>query len=68
MSSINDFISLLGSDSGLLSLAAEGETTFQGLQHLNRGYEQLEIKLQKSGAKLHKVDLVKENEIFPTSI
>ena len=52
----------------LAALAAEGETTFQGLQHLNRGYEQLEIKLQKLGAKLQRVDLVKENDIFPGSI
>jgi len=52
----------------LAALAAEGETTFQGLQHLSRGYEQLEIKLQKLGAKLQKLDLVKENEIFQASI
>ena len=52
----------------LAALAAEGETIFQGLQHLNRGYEQLEIKLQKLGAKLQRVDLVEENDIFQASI
>ena len=52
----------------LAALAAEGETTFQGLQHLDRGYEQLEIKLQKLGAKFERVDLVEENEIFQASI
>lgn len=39
----------------LAGLAAEGETTFQGLQHLDRGYEQLEVKLQKLGAKLQRI-------------
>ncbi|MGD1714362.1 UDP-N-acetylglucosamine 1-carboxyvinyltransferase [Dapis sp. BLCC M172] len=52
----------------LAALAAEGETTFQGLQHLNRGYEEIEIKLQKLGAKLQRVDQVKENEISPASV
>ncbi|NEQ41629.1 MAG: UDP-N-acetylglucosamine 1-carboxyvinyltransferase [Okeania sp. SIO3I5] len=45
----------------IAALAAEGETTFQGLQHLNRGYEQLDIKLEKLGAKLQRLDQVKEN-------
>ncbi|MCL2931431.1 MAG: UDP-N-acetylglucosamine 1-carboxyvinyltransferase [Trichodesmium sp. MAG_R03] len=52
----------------LAALAAEGETIFQGLQHLNRGYEQLEVKLQKLGAKLQRVDLVEENDISQDSI
>ncbi|MDE5086405.1 MAG: UDP-N-acetylglucosamine 1-carboxyvinyltransferase [Trichodesmium sp. St16_bin2-tuft] len=52
----------------LAALAAEGETTFQGLQHLTRGYEQLEIKLQKLGAKFQRVDLVEEDDILGTPI
>lgn len=39
----------------LAALAAEGLTTFHGLQHLDRGYEQLELKLQKLGAKLERI-------------
>lgn len=42
----------------LAGLAAEGETTIQGLKHLDRGYEQLEAKLQQLGAKLQRVDQV----------
>ncbi|NJL35678.1 MAG: UDP-N-acetylglucosamine 1-carboxyvinyltransferase [Leptolyngbyaceae cyanobacterium SL_5_9] len=39
----------------LAALAAEGMTTIQGLQHLDRGYDNLEVKLQKLGAKLQRV-------------
>jgi UDP-N-acetylglucosamine 1-carboxyvinyltransferase len=39
----------------LAGLAADGVTTISTLQHLDRGYEQLEVKLQKLGAKLHRV-------------
>ena len=39
----------------LAALAAQGQTTFHGLQHLDRGYENLEVKLQKLGAKLERV-------------
>lgn len=52
----------------LAALAAEGETTFQGLQHLDRGYEKLEVKLQKLGAKLQRIDIVTEHEILQTSV
>lgn len=38
----------------LAGLAARGKTTIQGLQHLDRGYEKLESKLQKLGAKLQR--------------
>ncbi|MDB9511539.1 UDP-N-acetylglucosamine 1-carboxyvinyltransferase [Kamptonema animale CS-326] len=40
----------------LAGLAAQGTTSIRGLQHLDRGYEQLEVKLQKLGAQLHRVD------------
>ena len=39
----------------LAALAAEGKTTIQGLQHLDRGYEKLEEKLRQLGAKLERV-------------
>jgi UDP-N-acetylglucosamine 1-carboxyvinyltransferase len=38
----------------LAALAAEGKTTIQGLQHLDRGYERLDVKLQQLGAKLQR--------------
>lgn len=39
----------------LAGLAAEGKTTVHGLHHLDRGYENLEDKLQSLGAKLERV-------------
>ncbi|NET03765.1 MAG: UDP-N-acetylglucosamine 1-carboxyvinyltransferase [Symploca sp. SIO2B6] len=39
----------------IAGLAAEGKTTIQGLHHLDRGYENLEAKLQKLGARLQRV-------------
>ncbi|MCC3415881.1 MULTISPECIES: UDP-N-acetylglucosamine 1-carboxyvinyltransferase [unclassified Microcoleus] len=39
----------------IAGLAADGVTTISSLQHLDRGYEQLEMKLQKLGAKLRRV-------------
>lgn len=39
----------------LAGLAAEGMTTIQGLHHLDRGYDNLEGKLQQLGAKLQRV-------------
>ena len=39
----------------LASLAAKGKTTIQGLHHLDRGYEQLEVKLLSLGARLQRV-------------
>ena len=37
-------------------LAAEGTTIVQGLHHLDRGYEEIESKLQKLGANLTRVN------------
>lgn len=48
----------------LAGLAAEGVTTIQGLQHLDRGYENLEGKLMSLGAKLSRV----ENEVDAETI
>ncbi len=39
----------------LAALAAEGKTTLQGLHHLDRGYEQMEVKLLSLGAKLERL-------------
>lgn len=38
----------------LAGLAAEGQTTIQGLQHLDRGYEKLDRKLQQLGARIQR--------------
>jgi UDP-N-acetylglucosamine 1-carboxyvinyltransferase len=39
----------------LAGLAAEGKTTIQGLRHLDRGYDRLDMKLQQLGAKILRV-------------
>jgi UDP-N-acetylglucosamine 1-carboxyvinyltransferase len=39
----------------LAGLAAEGKTTIQGLHHLDRGYDNLEEKLRRLGAKINRV-------------
>lgn len=39
----------------LAGLAAEGMTTVRGLQHLDRGYDNLEGKLKQLGAKIQRV-------------
>ena len=45
----------------LAGLAAEGKTIVQGLHHLDRGYDQIESKLQKLGAKIRRL---KEQEVI----
>ncbi|WP_414575895.1 UDP-N-acetylglucosamine 1-carboxyvinyltransferase [Anabaena sp. CCY 9402-a] len=42
----------------LAGLAAEGQTTIQGLHHLDRGYDQMDVKLQQLGAKIQRVSEV----------
>jgi UDP-N-acetylglucosamine 1-carboxyvinyltransferase len=39
----------------LAGLAAQEKTTIQGLHHLDRGYDQLDLKLQRLGAKIQRV-------------
>lgn len=39
----------------LAGLAAEGTTRIEGLHHMDRGYERLDLKLQQLGAKLQRV-------------
>lgn len=40
----------------IAALAAEGKTTIKGLHHLDRGYDNLELKLRQLGAKLQRVE------------
>jgi len=47
----------------LAGLAAEGTTIIQCLQHLDRGYDNLEGKLQKLGAKLSRVVALPEGQL-----
>jgi UDP-N-acetylglucosamine 1-carboxyvinyltransferase len=44
----------------LAGLAAQGTTIVQGLQHLDRGYDNLEGKLRKLGANLRRVNMIEE--------
>ena len=39
----------------LAGLAAEGETTLNRIYHLDRGYEQIEVKLEACGAEIKRV-------------
>ncbi|PHJ63888.1 UDP-N-acetylglucosamine 1-carboxyvinyltransferase [Nostoc linckia z18] len=51
----------------LAGLAAEGQTTIQGLQHLDRGYDRLDMKLQQLGAKILRVgEVAADVEILPS--
>ncbi len=51
----------------IAGLAAEGQTTIQGLQHLDRGYDRLDVKLQQLGAKILRVgETSADAEISPS--
>jgi UDP-N-acetylglucosamine 1-carboxyvinyltransferase len=52
----------------LAGLAAQGKTSIEGLHHLDRGYEKLELKLQKLGARLQRVQGAASgtNQLQPT--
>ncbi|MEA5602229.1 UDP-N-acetylglucosamine 1-carboxyvinyltransferase [Nostoc sp. UHCC 0252] len=51
----------------IAGLAAEGKTTIQGLQHLDRGYDRLDMKLQQLGAKILRVgETSADAEIAPS--
>ena len=41
----------------IAALAAEGKSTIQGLRHLDRGYELIDEKLRKLGAKIERKDI-----------
>ncbi|HEY9650916.1 MAG TPA: UDP-N-acetylglucosamine 1-carboxyvinyltransferase [Coleofasciculaceae cyanobacterium] len=54
----------------LAALAAEGETTIQGLHHLDRGYDNLEGKLRQLGVRLQRFkdeDTVEETSMATQS-
>jgi UDP-N-acetylglucosamine 1-carboxyvinyltransferase len=40
----------------IAGLAAKGETQVHRIYHLDRGYERMEDKLRKLGAKIERVD------------
>lgn len=50
----------------LAGLAAQGKTTIQGLHHLDRGYENLDAKLQKLGAKVQRTWGNSESDVVLT--
>ena len=50
----------------LAALAAEGESAIKRIYHLDRGYERLETKLTRLGAKIQRVEDSPEN--MPTSL
>lgn len=59
----------------LAGLAAEGQTTIQGLHHLDRGYDRFDLKLQQLGAKIFRVaapspdvELLPNNSNSPVSV
>jgi UDP-N-acetylglucosamine 1-carboxyvinyltransferase len=59
----------------IAGLAATGTTIVQGLHHLDRGYNRLDLKLQQLGAKILRVneaskdvDLLANNTITPPSV
>ena len=41
----------------IAALAAQGKSTIQGLRHLDRGYELIDEKLKKLGAKIERLDI-----------
>ncbi len=50
----------------IAGLAAEGQTTIQGLNHLDRGYDRLDVKLQQLGAKITRLSEVSaDTELAP---
>lgn len=51
----------------IAGLAAQGTTIIQGLHHLDRGYDQLDIKLQKLGAKILRVNEASLDATLPTN-
>jgi UDP-N-acetylglucosamine 1-carboxyvinyltransferase len=51
----------------IAGLAAQGKTTIQGLRHLDRGYDQLDLKLQKLGAKILRVSEAPADATSPTN-
>ncbi|MBV9231689.1 MAG: UDP-N-acetylglucosamine 1-carboxyvinyltransferase, partial [Chloroflexi bacterium] len=40
----------------LAALCAEGSSEVYGIEHIERGYEQLDVKLRSLGAKIERVE------------
>ncbi|BAZ49993.1 UDP-N-acetylglucosamine 1-carboxyvinyltransferase [Nostoc sp. NIES-4103] len=51
----------------LAGLAAQGKTTIQGLHHLDRGYDRLDMKLQQLGAKILRVGAPADAQLAPNT-
>ncbi len=52
----------------IAGLAATGKTTIKGLHHLDRGYDQLDVKLQQLGAKIQRVgEVLADTEVAATN-
>ncbi len=47
----------------LAGLAANGQTVIKGLQHLDRGYDNLEGKLRQLGASIQRTSLLEEEQL-----
>ena len=52
----------------IAALAAEGKTSIQGLRHLDRGYERIDEKLRKLGAKIERLDINGTKPGFTASV
>ena len=52
----------------IAALAAQGKTTIQGLQHLDRGYENLDLKLQQLGVRIKREPAPPESEANSTAV
>lgn len=52
----------------IAALAAEGKSTIQGLRHLDRGYERIDEKLKKLGAKIERIDITGTDVELSTSV
>jgi UDP-N-acetylglucosamine 1-carboxyvinyltransferase len=48
----------------LAGLAADGKTLVSGLEHLDRGYENIEEKLRGLGAKIRRLDSLSQNPVL----
>lgn len=48
----------------LAGLAADGKTIVRGLEHLDRGYENIEAKLRGLGAKIERVDIINRSPVL----
>ncbi|GAB1545577.1 UDP-N-acetylglucosamine 1-carboxyvinyltransferase [Scytonema sp. NUACC21] len=51
----------------IAGLGAQGKTVVQGLRHLDRGYDRLDLKLQQLGAKIERLPVVPDANVEDTS-